>query len=235
LIHIDDPHHNTLYYFYFYFFNPDYVYDSYHVPAQDWATLLSPQGPQSVRGTPLDGVFIGLWLERHHGQELVDGGFDGAYTYFASAGFSYGSTLSAWPDMGAFARRHGLLFVPSVGAGYDDEKIRPWNAANTRGREGTQYFDRMWEAALAAGFDAVSITSYNEWGEGTQVEPARSRWRCEGRWEGNATHLPVAPYAYQEYEGGPFVFMERIREWRARMREAGRQEQEQDAEAKEEL
>jgi hypothetical protein len=30
-----------------------------------------------VRGTPLDGVFLGLWLESHHGQEILDGGFDG--------------------------------------------------------------------------------------------------------------------------------------------------------------
>lgn len=194
------------------------MYDSYHIPAADWADLLTPGGAATVRGTPLDGVFIGLWLERHHGQDLVAGGFDGAYTYFASAGFSHGSTLSAWPDMAAFARRHGLLFVPSVGPGYNDEKIRPWNAHNTRGREGTRYFDRMWEAAFASGFDALSITSWNEWGEGTQVEPARSGWRCEGRWEGSATHLAVQPYAYEEYEGGPHTFLDRIRHWRARMR-----------------
>lgn len=178
-----------------------------------------PEGAHTVRGTAMDGVFIGLWLERQHGQELLDGGFDGLYSYFASAGFSYGSTLSAWPDMAGFARRHGLLFVPSVGPGYDDKKIRPWNAANTRGRDGTRYFDRMWEAALGAGVEAVSITSYNEWGEGTQVEPARSGWRCEGTWEGNETYLPVHPYAYNDYEGGPNAFMERIKHWRARMRD----------------
>jgi glycoprotein endo-alpha-1,2-mannosidase len=30
----------------------------------------------------------------------------------------------------------------------------------------------MWEAALATGARVVSITSINEWGEGTQIEPA---------------------------------------------------------------
>lgn len=197
-----------------------YVYDSYHIPASEWAIILSPEGAHTVRGTELDGVFIGLWLERHHGQELVAGGFDGAYSYFASASFSYGSTTSAWPDMAGFARQHNLLFIPSVGCGYNDEKIRPWNAANTRSREGTAYFDRMWEAALGAGPDAVSITSWNEWGEGTQVEPARSGMRCEATWAGNATHLPVQPYEYLEYEGGPSAFLNRIRHWRARMQDA---------------
>lgn len=33
----------------------------------------------------------------------------------------------------------------------------------------------MWRAALAAGPDDVTITSYNEWGESTAVEPAVPR------------------------------------------------------------
>ena len=30
----------------------------------------------------------------------------------------------------------------------------------------------MWKAAIRAGADRVTITSYNEWHEGTQIEPA---------------------------------------------------------------
>jgi hypothetical protein len=81
--------------------------------------------------------------------------------------------------------------------------------------------DRMWEAAFGAGFDAASITSWNEWGEGTQVEPARSGMRCVSTWEGNATHLPLQPYAYDEYQGGPYVYLDRIRHWRGRMLHEG--------------
>jgi len=50
----------------------------------------------------------GLWKQA---------GFDGAYTYFAADGFTYGATAANWPRMAAFCRRHGLLFVPSVGPG----------------------------------------------------------------------------------------------------------------------
>jgi hypothetical protein len=32
----------------------------------------------------------------------------------------------------------------------------------------------MWKKAMNAAPHVVSITSYNEWGEGTQIEPARS-------------------------------------------------------------
>ena len=33
-----------------------------------------------------------------------------------------------------FSRKNGLLFIPSVGPGYDDTKIRPWNAAVSKDR-----------------------------------------------------------------------------------------------------
>jgi hypothetical protein len=42
-------------------------------------------------------------------------------------------------------------------------------------RRGGKTYDLMWKAALSAGADVVTITSYNEWHEGTQIEPARAR------------------------------------------------------------
>ncbi len=33
-----------------------YVYDSYHIPPSDWASLLGPEGERSIRGTRLDGM-----------------------------------------------------------------------------------------------------------------------------------------------------------------------------------
>ena len=70
------------------------------------------------------------------------------------------------------AHAAGLLCAPSVGPGYDarlatrHEAIRPRNDGLT--------YDRMWKTALKAGPDIVTITSYNEWQEGTQIEPARA-------------------------------------------------------------
>lgn len=57
----------------------------------------------------------------------------------------------------------------------DDSKIRPWNAQSARPREGGEYYRRMWNAALAAAPPMVSVTSFNEWGEGTQIEEAVPR------------------------------------------------------------
>jgi len=150
-----------------------YVYDSYHIPPAEWARLLLPGGPQSLRGGPADGLFLGLWLNRNDGDaNLLPGGFDGFYTYFASEAVSYGANPKHWPQLRRWAQKHGKLFVASVGPGYDDSKIRPWNAGAARDREGGARYGAWWGAALDSDAHAVSITSFNEWGEGTQIEPS---------------------------------------------------------------
>ena len=151
-----------------------YVYDSYHIEATDWHGLLGTQARAAVPAIR-DGFFIALWLNSDGGDLASRGGFDGVYTYFASDGFVYGSSTRNWKQMREFCEEKGLLFVPSVGPGYNDEGIRPWNAHNTKSREGGAYYDRMWQAALNSGAEYVSITSYNEWGEGTQIESAAAR------------------------------------------------------------
>lgn len=45
-----------------------YIYDSYHLPIESWKELLLPSdgihGKHTVRGTHLDGIYIGLYLNR---------------------------------------------------------------------------------------------------------------------------------------------------------------------------
>jgi glycoprotein endo-alpha-1,2-mannosidase len=94
------------------------------------------------------------------------GGFDGLYTYDVLL-FEGG----LFPRLCAQAHRLGLLCAPSVGPGYDarratgDTRLRPR-------RQGATY-DSMWRGAIRSRPDVVTITSYNEWHEGTQIEPAR--------------------------------------------------------------
>ena len=158
--------------------NPDsgrplfFVYDSYVIPAQEWAEVLGKSGPYSIRGTPADADVLGLWVGADEHAFFETSGFDGFYTYFASRGFSWGSTPEHWPELQRWAAERGKLFVPSVGPGYIDTRVRPWNARNTKDREAGQYYDGMFEAAIASGAPFIGITSFNEWHEGTQIEPA---------------------------------------------------------------
>lgn len=149
-----------------------FIYDSYLTPASDWATVLQKDGKQTLRGTTNDAVVTGLWVKEKEESFMLDAGFDGFYTYFATDGFTYGSTTKNWPKLAEWARAHGKLFIPCVAPGYIDTRIRPWNGVNTRDREGGAYYDRMWTAALGVSPELVGITSFNEWHEGTQIEPA---------------------------------------------------------------
>lgn len=43
------------------------------------------------------------------------------------------------------------------------------------------YYRNMFTRAISANPDYISITSYNEWGEGTQIEAARSTGSSDAR------------------------------------------------------
>ncbi len=132
-----------------------YVYDSTASADEAWRQLNA--------GLPGLRLFANTGLP---GKALA-GGFAGLYTYDVLL-----FDGSSFPRMCASARRHGLVCAPSVGPGYDarratgDERVQPR-------LDGARY-DRMWRAAVRARADVVTITSYNEWHEGTQIEPARS-------------------------------------------------------------
>ena len=93
-----------------------FAYDSYSVAPTEWARALKP-GHLSIRGTDSDAFVVGLVVDHAHLDHIVKSGFDGFYTYFATNGFSYGSTWNHWRELGEWADQHEKLFVPCVGPG----------------------------------------------------------------------------------------------------------------------
>jgi len=143
-----------------------YVYRPFDLPTADWAALNSR----------LTGVRV--FAETGLAGKAAAGGFDGLYTYDVLT-FGGGSLARIC----AQARKQGLLCAPSVGPGYDARRAGTDTRVKPRRRGAT--YDSMWSAALKAGPDLVTITSYNEWHEGTQIEPAHARSgyeSYEGAW-----------------------------------------------------
>jgi glycoprotein endo-alpha-1,2-mannosidase len=131
-----------------------YVYDSAASPDEDWQTALHGlSGFRVFAQTSLPG-------------KALKGGFQGLYTYdvLVYDGSSFGRMCES-------ARQLGLLCAPSVGPGFDSS--RATGDLRVRARNDGHWYDHMWQAAAAASPDVVTITSYNEWHEGTQIEPAR--------------------------------------------------------------
>lgn len=177
-----------------------YVYDSHKVKYPQWNKLFAPDGELSLRNTPLDGVFIGHWERRRDGGFFLKSGFDGYYTYYASEGYMYGCTSSNWPVLADFARKHDLLFIPCPGPGYKDTRIRPWNDKNTEDRKAGRYYENMFRNAASVNPDYIGITSFNEWHEGTQIEPAIPK--------------TIPGYTYEDYGEGvdPMFYIHQTRE-----------------------
>eukprot|EP01106_Pelomyxa_sp_JSP_P004561 TRINITY_DN1712_c0_g1_i4.p1 TRINITY_DN1712_c0_g1~~TRINITY_DN1712_c0_g1_i4.p1 ORF type:complete len:253 (+),score=67.54 TRINITY_DN1712_c0_g1_i4:55-813(+) len=170
-----------------------YVYDSYHTSAAEWATVLTRAGGRSVRGTSSDAVVLALLVTPDDWSLVSRGGFDGVYTYFASDGFTYGSNSGGWPLLRQKATDLHCLLSLSVGPGYIDTRIRPWNSGNTKSRENGAYYERHWEAAMAVQPDFISVTSYNEWHEGTQIE------ECVSKTIGTSVTARGGSYTYMDY------------------------------------
>jgi glycoprotein endo-alpha-1,2-mannosidase len=134
-----------------------YVYHPRDFTADEWAAI-RPQVPPTMRllaGTERIGF-------------AAAGKFDGFYTYdFVSYRGGMFTRLCAQ------AHALHLVCAPSVGPGYDGQ--RAGEPAGGRPRLNGATYDALWTAAVAARPDIVTITSFNEWGEGTQIEPARAR------------------------------------------------------------
>ena len=131
-----------------------YVWASVDLPDAEWRTLNgSLEGVRVFANTNLPG-------------RAAAGGFDGVYTYDV---LLYDGRF--FPRYCAQARRLELLCAPSVGPGYDARRATP--DARVRPRRNGATYDAMWRGAIRARADVVTVTSYNEWHEGTQIESAR--------------------------------------------------------------
>jgi glycoprotein endo-alpha-1,2-mannosidase len=144
-----------------------YVYGGHETPLGDWAELNASLDPE-----------VRMFLQTSYAGAAAAGGFDGLYTYDVLV--HHGGKLRRICEQ---ARARGVLCAPSVGPGYDARRAVADLRVKSR-RLGATY-DSMWRSALSAAPDVVTITSFNEWHEGTQIEPARAHVGPRGgRYEG---------------------------------------------------
>jgi hypothetical protein len=141
--------------------------------------------------------------------------FGGMYTYDAIAG----ATAPGWRDAGDYCRANGLVWAPSVGPGYVDDRAVPGNTTPTLDRANGGTYDREWRNALdpATGGvpDWVSVTSFNEWHEGSVIEPASG--------------TPPVGHGYLTFEGAygqtgaaaETAYVDRTRYWTEQLAAAG--------------
>jgi hypothetical protein len=97
--------------------------------------------------------------------------FDGIYPYSIAWSPDPAGQLASYA---ASARSHpGKLWVATVMPGYNDTRLGRSNGFAVD-RQGGAYYSKVWQGAMATQPDLVSISTWNEWPEGSQVEPSQS-------------------------------------------------------------
>jgi glycoprotein endo-alpha-1,2-mannosidase len=98
--------------------------------------------------------------------------FDALHVYTPVRFLARGEDLDAvYREWAETARAHGRPFLPAVAPGSDDGRIR--QPATVIPRQNGETYDATWRAALAVGPPWVLVASWNEWHEGSEIEPSQ--------------------------------------------------------------
>jgi glycoprotein endo-alpha-1,2-mannosidase len=81
-----------------------------------------------------------------------------------------GDLAAAYRAFAALARQSGRPFVPAVAPGFDDRAVRV--PGTVVPRAGGATYARTWRAALATEPAWVLVSTWNEWHEGSEIEPS---------------------------------------------------------------
>lgn len=87
------------------------------------------------------------------------------------------NTLSTWGGrVRSYGSEHAArrLWVATVMPGYNDLFIQGRSGRFAHDRRNGAYYREAWQAAMDSEPDLIVITSFNEWLEGTQIEPSVS-------------------------------------------------------------
>jgi len=140
--------------------------------------------------------------------------FDGIHTY-NTMGLYRDRPEEAWPAVARdhvaaairFARPFGHVACATIVPGYDDTKIRKPGARLARA--GGRLYEAQWEVALETRPDWILITSFNEWHEGSEIEPSaelgdrylRETARWTEKWRARGEARDASPTAITTARG----------------------------------
>ena len=122
----------------------------------------------SMRGTVYDSIFLvrgddSRLLSDVRIREALTGWLhaDGMFNY---GSYSYPAQLPASPDYIA-------MFCATPG--FDDSRKAGVTTPTVLPRDGFAHYDAMWAPLAAQKVELAAVCSFNEWHEGTQIEPAK--------------------------------------------------------------
>ncbi len=184
-----------------------FFYNVSRLPVSTWRSLREQADPGRQA----------LWIAE--GTDLAyQSVFDGHHLYSITwpNRIPPSTTLASWGNrVRKYNREQGAakLWIATVMPGYDDRRARP-GSGFARARDGGDYYRQCWQAAIASKPHWIVINSFNEWPEGTYVEPSRDHgslyldltreWSARFKGSGPAPQAAVQPPAPARPTATPF-------------------------------
>jgi len=162
------------------------------VPLDAWPTILKDVRDDYAK----DFVLIADGYQQGYARV-----FDGVHTYNICGWVKdktpeelRASSAESFESAVALARSQGKISCITIIPGYDDTKIRE-PGLNAKRQDGATY-RVLWEEAIKADPDWVLITSWNEWHEGSEIEPS---------WEDGDTYIKMTKEYAAQFMATPFA------------------------------
>ena len=165
-----------------------------------WATAVpdsdQPPVPQDYWKETLDTLHTAdpgaiVVTDQNDPAWVIESHFDGSYNYgvldIDQVGYNWARGLPA-----------GAWYIAGINPGFSARRIGYEDWVDTPRRDGETYHDR-WQRMFEVGIEPalVAVTTFNEWHEGTQIEPAVTGKTRSGAYP-YLDYDPLAPEAYLE-------------------------------------
>jgi Glycosyl hydrolase family 99 len=136
-----------------------------------WRASALPHGAWDALREDVDPDHTALWIADGDRFAILSGdAWDGISPYAIAWSADPRAQLPRWAAT-AHASAPAKLFIPPVSPGCDDHLVRATTCVQDRA-DGA-YYRAAWDGALAANPDwAVVVSTWNEWLEASQIEPA---------------------------------------------------------------